>query len=180
MPTRSISPLLHRLLTDPVDDIRLLAYGMLETIEKTLTQRITAEQSKLLSPISEEERYRSDKALAQAYKELVYSRIVQGDVRRNAAEQADTFARSALGFNPLDAGLWQLRGLLALEARRADDAEAMFRRAVECGFPRQRLLPYLAEIAYLRGDYVEIRSLFSESKGIAPPLLASVVAYWNS
>jgi tetratricopeptide (TPR) repeat protein len=180
MPSREISPLLRAILTDPVDDIRLLAYGMLDAMEKALMQRILLERAKLDTSLSDEDRCRVTKALAEAYKELVYARVVQGDVYRDAVEQAELYARSALQWCPRHPDLWQLRGRLALEARQLDQADAMFKRAVECGFPRGRLLPYFAEIAYQRRDYEEVRRLLREMKAIPPPLLAAVAAYWTS
>lgn len=180
MPPRTVSPLLHALLSDPLDDIRLLAYGMLDKLEQALTQRILAERTKLGQPLSGEERYRIDKTLAELYSELIYARLVQGDVYINAADQATFHAANALRTHPGDAALWRLRARLALDARRLDEAETMFARAIECGFPRERILPYLAEVAYLRRDYVRVRRLFNEMKVIPPPLLAPVVAYWNA
>jgi hypothetical protein len=47
MPARTVSPLLQSMLADPLDDIRLLAYGILDNREKGLTQRILAERAKL-------------------------------------------------------------------------------------------------------------------------------------
>jgi hypothetical protein len=49
MPTRTASPVLRELLADSTDDIRLLAYGMLDGAEKQLTQKILAELPRLES-----------------------------------------------------------------------------------------------------------------------------------
>ena len=37
-----------------------------------------------------------------------------------------------------------------------------FRNAIDLGFPRTRLLPYLAEIAYTQRDFAEVKRLLSE------------------
>jgi hypothetical protein len=178
MPPRTASPILHVMLNDPVDDVRLLAYGMLDRLEKALTQRILLERHKLASQLSDEERFRIDKTLAELYSELVYARLVEGDVYRNALEQADCHATNALRTHPRDAALWRLRGRLEFEMRCLDDAEVMFAKSIDCGFPRKRILPYLAELAYLRGDYARVRSLLDEMTAAPPPLLDAVVAYW--
>jgi polysaccharide biosynthesis protein PelE len=180
MPARTASPILHAMLNDPVDDIRLLAYGMLDKLEKRLTQRVLLERPKLLLRLSDDELYRIDKTLAELYSELIYARLVEGDVYRNALEQAACHAINALRTHRRDAALWRLRGRLAFESRRLEEAEAMFAKAIICGFPRTRILPYLAEIAYLRGDYARVRGYITEMKAIPPPLLGAVVAYWNT
>lgn len=178
MPPRMVSPILHAMLNDPVDDIRLLAYGMLDKLEKALTHRILLERHKRGSPLSDDESFRIDKTLAELYSELVYARLVEGDIYRNALEEAACHAASALRTRPGDAALWRLRGRLAFEMGRFDEAETMLAKAIDCGFPRKRILPYLAELAYLRGDYAEVRSLLNEMKATPPPLLDAVVAYW--
>jgi hypothetical protein len=50
MPTRTASPVLRELLADSTDDIRPLAYGMLDGAEKQLTQKILAELPRLERP----------------------------------------------------------------------------------------------------------------------------------
>jgi hypothetical protein len=179
MPAHTIGPLLRGMLADPLDDIRLLAYGMLDSQEKLLTQKILAERPKLARELAPRERYRVNKTLAALYGELIYGYLVQGDVYRNAAQQADAYAQAALAIEPGDASLWRMRGRLALDRRDLDDAEALLARAIECGFARDRMLPYLAEAAYLRGDYVRVRSLLAQMNSFAVlPVMEPVLDYW--
>ncbi|WP_199272373.1 tetratricopeptide repeat protein [Paraburkholderia acidisoli] len=205
MPVRTVSPLLQDMLADPLDDIRLLAYGILDNREKQLTQRILAERAKLdgktadsavksdgkadnkadakraAPPLSARERGEINKSLAELYGELIYENLVTGDVYRNAADQADAYARAALEDLPDDAALWRLRGRLALGNGELDAAETMLARAIEFGFPRERMLPYLAEAAYLRGDYARVRALLAESTQYATlPTLRPVLEYWRA
>jgi polysaccharide biosynthesis protein PelE len=184
MPARTVSPLLQGMLADPLDDIRLLAYGILDNREKVLTQRILVERPKLdekLHPnLSAVERRRANKTLAELYSELIYEHLVTGDVYRNAAEQADGFAAAALGLDPDDASLWRLRGRLALDRRELDAADTLLQRAIDCGFPRDRMLPYLAEAAYLRSDYASVRRLLGEMDSrTTTPTLHAVLDFWQ-
>ncbi|KVD82675.1 hypothetical protein WS63_31010 [Burkholderia stagnalis] len=180
MPVRAASPILHALLNDPADDVRLLAYGMLDKSEKRVTQQIVVERAKLARRISDDERYRIDKTLAELHGELVYARLVEGDVYRNALEQADAHALRALHHQPQDGALWRLRGRLAFETGRLDDAEAMLVKAIACGFPRMRVLPYLAEIAYRRRDYAAVRRYLGDLPPVPPHLLAPIADYWKT
>jgi hypothetical protein len=184
MPARTVSPLLQSMLADPLDDIRLLAYGILDNREKTLTQRILAERAKLdgksQPAATGEERRLANKELAEVYSELIYEHLVKGDVYRNAADQADAYAKAALDDDPSDASLWRLRGRLALDQRNLDAADDMLQRAIDCGFPRERMLPYLAEVAFLRHDYPRVRKLLAEVEqhGMLPTL-RPVLDYWR-
>jgi hypothetical protein len=183
MPARTVSPLLQSMLADPLDDIRLLAYGILDNREKQLTQRILAQRAlldgKAQPAATGAARTHANKTLAQLYSELIYENLVTGDVHRNAADQADAYAHAALDADPDDASLWRLRGRLALDRRDLDQAEPMLQRAIDCGFPRERMLPYLAETAYLRRDYARVRRLLAEvdSHGTLPTL-RPVLDYW--
>ncbi|VWC37520.1 transmembrane protein [Burkholderia ubonensis] len=180
MPVRAASPILHGLLNDPADDVRLLAYGMLDKSEKRVTQQIDVERARLARRLSDDERCRVDKTLAELYCELVYARLVEGDVYRNALEQGDAHAVCALRHQPLDGALWRLRGRLAFETGRLDDADAMLKKAIDCGFPRMRVLPYLAEIAYLRHDYAAVRRCLDGLPAVPPHRLAPIADYWNT
>lgn len=180
MPMQMVSPLLHALLNDPVDDIRLLAYGMLDKCEKRVMRQISAERSKLARPLSSDERYQVDKTLAELYWELIYARLVDGDIYAHALEEADSHAAHALRHYPGDGALWRLRGRLAFEARRLDEAEAMLFKAIDCGFPRMRVLPYLAEIAYLRRDYAAVQRYLDDPPPVLSHALAPVAAYWST
>ncbi|SDI59771.1 hypothetical protein SAMN04487926_12022 [Paraburkholderia steynii] len=184
MPARTVSPLLQGMLADPLDDIRLLAYGILDNREKTLTQQILVERPKLdvkLHPeLSDAERAHPNRTLAQLYSELIYENLVTGDVYRNAADQADGFAAAALEHDPNDAALWRLRGRLAIARLDLDGADTMLQRAIDCGFPRERMLPWLAETAYLRRDFARVRKLLAEMDNrAATPTLAAVLDFWK-
>jgi polysaccharide biosynthesis protein PelE len=180
MPAHTISPLLRGMLADPLDDIRLLAYGMLESQEKLLTQKILVERPKLALQLAPRDRYRVNKTLAELYGELIYAHLVQGDVYRNAADQADAYARAALELEAGDASLWRLRGRLALDRGELDAADTMLAKAIEHGFARDRMLPYLAEAAYLRGDFARVKTLLGQmSPSAILPVMKPVLDYWR-
>ncbi|WP_109481977.1 sugar ABC transporter permease [Paraburkholderia sp. C35] len=184
MPARTVSPLLQGMLADPLDDIRLLAYGILDNREKVLTQQILVERPKLdakLHPgLSNAERAHANRTLAQLYSELIYENLVTGDVYRNAADQADGFAAAALEHDPKDAALWRLRGRLAIARGDLDGADMMLQRAIDCGFPRERMLPWLAETSYLRRDFARVRKLLAEMDSrAATPTLSAVLDFWK-
>ena len=72
---------------DPVDDVRLLAYAMLDNSEKKLADRILA-LTEALPEMPVGRRNDSHKTIAALCWELVYHRLVQGAVRQHWLETA--------------------------------------------------------------------------------------------
>jgi hypothetical protein len=180
MPMRTVSPLLREMLDDRYEDIRLLAFWMLDRQEKDLTQKILSQMPKLKLALSPAERYRVNKELALLYNELIYAYLVQGDVYRHAARQADSYAAQALEQMPDDASLWRLRGRLALDRGDTESALQMLTQAQLHGYDRARLLPYLAEVAYLRRDFAAVSRLLEEiPSATSLPMLRPLLVYWE-
>ena len=87
----------------------------------------------------------------------------------------------ALATDDKDAALWLIRGRLALAEGRPDEAGHYMERALELGFPRERLTPWLAEVAFLRGDYAQTSQwLATLGNAAALPTLKPAVTYWSS
>jgi polysaccharide biosynthesis protein PelE len=157
-PVQYASPVLRDLLTDPSDDLRLLAYGMLEAREKRLNADIHAARMAWQDALDDVARRAAAKRLAGYYWELIYQGLVQGDLRTHAAEQALSFLEQTLD-GETDAGMHLRYGRLLHETRRYDEALLAYRRAVELGLPAPRVLPYLAELAFMRREFGEVIEL---------------------
>lgn len=184
MPKRTASPILRGLLRDSVEDVRLLMYGMLDGAEKDITQKIHAELPKLAA-LSEQgndqSRCEVNSRLAHYYWELIYQNLVQDDIYLYTAEQVDHYARTALAFNPDDASLWYMRGRLALTRRQPEEAEVFLQNAAQNGFPNDRLLPFVAECAYLNKNYSRVRAALNAFENQSTlPLLQPLQRYWTS
>lgn len=187
-PGRITSDILRRLLADPFEDIRLLAYGMLDKKEKAISQRILAEREALaradapeLSASTRADlRYGSHKRLAELGWELVWQRLVQGDLLRFNAQEAWRHAHEALALREDDAGLWYLIGRIGLAVGEDAAGPAALRHAESLGFPRERVVPWLAEYAFRARRYDEVRVLFG-SLAVPPGSLrvAAVYQYWK-
>jgi hypothetical protein len=183
MPTRTTGTLLRGLLTDPIEDIRLLAYGRLDQAENEIMQRIFDTTQTLARAGTDEERHALHSRLAELNFELVYQNLVQSAVFQHTLEQADHHAEIALSLasSDKDAALWLIRGRLALASGRPEAAMAHLGEAQRLGFPRERLLPWLAEAAFLKGDYARTRELLASlGTAAALPVLKPVVEYWSS
>ncbi|WP_258170535.1 tetratricopeptide repeat protein [Burkholderia cepacia] len=181
MPTRTTGTLLRDLLADPIEDVRLIAYGTLDRAENEIMQNIFQTQQTLDDARDGETRQAIHRRLAELYFELVYRNLVQGAVYRHTLEQADRHAQAALAIDASDAALWLIRGRLALAIGDAEAATQYMARAFALGFPRDRLVPWLAEAAFLRGDYSRVAELLASlGNAAAVPVLKPVVRYWSS
>lgn len=181
MPTRTTGTLLRELLADPVEDVRLIAYGTLDQAENEVMQKIFQTAQTLDYAQSNGERHAINRQLAELYFELVYQNLVQGAVYKHTLEQADRYARAALETDASDAALWMIRGRLALANGDADEAQHHMARAQELGFPRERLVPWMAEVAFLQGNYPRVSELLASLTNAASlPMLNPVVRYWST
>lgn len=202
MPLRVVGELLHQLLADPVEEMRLVAYGLLDNREKELRHRITEQTAELqridahIKALAEatpkaRARIKSDahtsptlhalhlRAMVELNFELVYQRLVQGDLRDFALQQALIYADKAIALAGPEAGLLQLRARVYLEADYLARARVDLEQAQTHDAPPVRVLPYLAEIAYLKGDWPAVRSLLEPLQHLpVSPRLAALRRYW--
>lgn len=160
MPTRATGTVLRETLGDRVDDVRLLAYGILDQKEKALTEQIDRALN-LLRSATPSRRYRLHRTLAELYWELHFQDLVQGDIRDLALQRSQEFTDLALAENDADGGLWLLRGRIMMSHELLDEAGKSFQRALAVGLSPSRVNPWLAELALWRGQYTKVRALMT-------------------
>jgi hypothetical protein len=158
VPPRHVSGLLRQALGESSDDLRLLAYGILDGKEKVIAGGLQGARAALQQATSREQTHAAARQLAELQLELVYQGLVQGELRRQALAEGRRHADMALHCRVDDAGLWLLSARLHLHAGQAEAAGEAFSRAVLMGLPEARVHPYLAELAFLRGDYAAVRA----------------------
>jgi polysaccharide biosynthesis protein PelE len=180
MPPRIANPLLQQMLGDPADEVRLIAYGILDSQEKNINQHIHDEIVKLRAASPPELKLIALRRLAELYWELVYGGLVHGDVRQYAMVETGRYLEQAMQLAPEDAGLWFLKGKVLLYTREPA-AEAAFHRAVANGLEESRVLAYIGQIAYERRDYQEVRRIFSSlAEAQYSSRLRPAVRYWSN
>jgi hypothetical protein len=179
MPPKIANPLLQEMLGDTADEVRLVAYGILDNQEKNINQLIHEEIEKLRDANQPEMQLVGLRRLSELYWELVYGGLVHGDVREHAMGETARYLEQAMKLAPEDAGLWFLKGKLLIFKRDAA-AEAALHRAVANGLEESRVLAYLGQMAFERKDYSEVRRIFSSlSEGQYSPRLKQAVRYWS-
>lgn len=184
MPTRHTSGLLRDSLGDTLDDLRLLAYGMLEQREKALASQLQLQLERYQEAIARHDEVRQASVarnLAEIYWEMIYQNLALGDMRDYAAEQALYYLNDALRLQVRDAGLWVLNGRLKLIQGDHIGAQGAFMAAIAMGFPRARAQPYLAELAFLQHDYPKTRQLIADlQKETRMPQLQQIMRFWEN
>ncbi|KAA3649725.1 MAG: hypothetical protein DWQ11_18210 [Proteobacteria bacterium] len=161
VPGRVASPLLRNLLGDDSEDLRLLAYGMLDRKEKGLNAQIHAEHRRLAANPGPTAQLLAHTRLAGLYWELIYQQLAHGDLRTHAADTGLFHARAALALRPSAAGMHLRCGQFLQTLGDADGAEVALEAARSAGLPDHRVLPHLAELAFLRRDFAAVRRLLA-------------------
>lgn len=180
IPTRLSGGLLKQVLTDPADDIRLLAYGMLDNREQQINQRIHQERDRLQEATTPQGQYSSARRLAGLYGELIYQGLVEGDVKAFALQEAEKYARQALIYRSDDAALLVQHAKLLQQQGRLAEAEGRYHQALALGMPQSRIVPWLAELHFFRRDFQRVRQLLRDMDSTAVPgSLGNILAYWK-
>lgn len=172
-------PILKKALRDPADDIRLLAYAMLDKYETQINTELEIVLNQLESADGAH-KAELHKNIARNYWELAYLGLAQGAVCEHALEQAQENIEQALSFKKTPE-LALLQGRVALKQNHTELARLAFQQAIEMGMDRQNVIPYLAEAAYLLGHYQEIPGLLAqlpESLRNRYPF-SELVDYWH-
>ncbi|WP_353190918.1 lipopolysaccharide N-acetylglucosaminyl transferase [Pandoraea pnomenusa] len=159
LPSRVTSEIARDLLADPVEEVRLLAYGILDGMEKRIMQQIFAMRDRREAAQDDDERAFASRRLAQLYWELIYQNLVRGEVLRYTLERVEQFARDTLEQYEDDASMWYLLGRCALMRESPDVAEMYLRHAQFHSFPTERLLPWLAEAAFQQRRFDRVAQL---------------------
>lgn len=183
VPGRTASPLLREVLSDPSEDLRLLAYGMLDNLEKRLNRSIDQELDALQAAQSLQQNAQaldSAQRLSDLYWELVYQQLVQGDLRQHALQESLHYCRQVLAQQPGNAPLLLRQGRLQHALGDNAQARASYQQAQQLGLPATRVLPYQAELCFAERDFAQARALLQQlGQWNALPRLRPVIDYWR-
>lgn len=159
MNDRDAIDILREALKDPADDVRLLAYSMLEQKEKILAHRAGVLQQSLqtsddLDSVSLQRR------LAQVWWEMAYLGLAQGGLRQYYLESAGRVLQRLVARRSQHND-WRLLGRVELALGNIDNAEEAFNSALSGGSAPELIMPYLGEVAFLRRDFAQVRQHLS-------------------
>lgn len=164
MATRSIPgdkaiPILQLALRDPVDDVRLLAYSMLDRFESELNQNIEKHLGALKRKEGDENFHHE--VLALAYWELAYLGLAQGGVKLHALNQTLVHLKADTRFASSAESLI-LAARVSMEQEAYAQAASYLNKARAAGASVERLLLWRAELAFMQRDYASVSELLTE------------------
>jgi len=176
---RDAIPLLRTALGDPVDDIRLLAYALLDRKEYRLSKRI----EKFKQELEKKENSRKKqlyRQIANDYWELAHLGLVQGEAKKHVLNMAYEYVELGLGYSSQDSGLLLQYAQILLRLGNYKQAFEQFKKAEVLGIEHISLLAYYAEIAFCSRRYHEVKQLMTEIElPSAYPLLTTTARFWR-
>jgi tetratricopeptide (TPR) repeat protein len=185
---RVSSPLLRNVLNDPSEDLRLLAYGMLDTLEQRISRNID-QTLKMLRQAQADEGMQplgpqgllAAQGLSDLYWELVYQDLAQGDLRTHAIQESLRYCELVLQQQPDNVQLNLRHGRLLHALGRLDEAAAAYYKAQSLGLPVTSILPYVAELCFELRDFEQVRDVMSQmDQWSVLPRLRPIIDYWSA
>lgn len=172
-------PLLRMALRDPVDDIRLLAYALIDRKEQRISERIERARQSLESNKTCHVRHLY-KSIVKDYWELAHLGLVEGETLVYVLNKAREYLESGLRHYPGDRGLHLQYAKLLLRLGEHQPAYDEFKAAEALGVERKRLLLYYAEIEFLRRRYDEVKRHMSAVDLVAArPQIQAATCFWQ-
>jgi hypothetical protein len=184
MRPKAAVPLLQSLLADPSEDIRLLAYSMVDAWEKDLTKQIQQARAQLAEARKGDERaplVNALRRLAELHWQQADTGLARGDLRRFALEQAQKLCEDVLVLDAYLPSVWQLYAKILIEVGQLPAAERALSLARQVRMPEQEIWPLLAHVAYLSRDLEGVRKYMARMpEGVQLPHgMSGVAAFWR-
>lgn len=167
LPARAAIGLMKLALKDPSDEVRLYAFARIERMRDDLEREIKRVQT-LLADATGDDAARAHLRLAESHWEIAYLGLAEGAVLDHALKNALVHVERASALRPSDAPPHFLRGRVLLQLRQIDGAASAFDAAMAHGYPRVRILPYLAECAFHERRFDRVRAALRELEDARP------------
>ncbi len=171
--------ILREALKDKIDDVRLLAYSILDQKETEIRSAIMKTSEKLEhASILNCSFYL--KRLAWLNWELVRLELVQGSTVKQFEQQAIEYADQVLK-NSNDIDMQLLKGYILLRKNQLEHARSHFLKAVEAGLPKSAIEKKLIEISFLQFSFSEVidTAIKLKNKNAFQDKQAVSIMYWS-
>lgn len=173
-------PLLRMTLGDPVDDIRLLAYALIDRKEQRISERIESARQSLENNNNETNTRHLYRCIVKDYWELAYLGLVEGETLNYVLNKAREYLEEGLLRYPKERGLHLQYAKLLLRLGKPQAAYEVFKLAESLGIGRQKLLLYYAEIAFLHRRFDEVKQYMREIDLVrAQPQIHTTIRFWQ-
>jgi len=172
-------PILKMALLDPVDEVRLLAYSMLDKKEKNIGHAIHQQIQTLDNSASNPVRVHL--RLAESYWELSYLGLVTGQAKLHVLNDAYEQIKLAIKMNTQDGATYFLQARIALALNDYKVAELSLKQALALGMNFAQVAPYQAELAFVTRQFDKIEQYIGSIDKTAKDndVMAEVVKQWG-
>jgi hypothetical protein len=186
MDSKRAVPLLRRALSDPSEEVHLLAHAMLGRREQTIRRRIEKSLRQVEAheagtiQLSKGEYSEIRRSLAQDNWELVYSGFVDRELVNNVLQAAAENALAAIKIRP-DGATAVLLARIQIHLGAFESAWDWLRYAESMGVASSVSGPLFAELAFNKRwfEYVPAQLSRAAAPQLSRPQLAPVVAFWK-
>ncbi len=155
-------PLLKMALRDPVDDIRLLAYELIDRKEHRINERIEDGRLSLENNLYSDRQHIYE-SMANDYWELAHVGLIEGETKNFILNKSREYIEKGLQLYPQDRGLHFLYAKLLLKLGELQAAYDEFKLSEELGISNHKLLLYYAEIDFKLRRYRQVQENFKET-----------------
>jgi len=176
-----VNSLMFQLFSDKSDEIRLLAFNILEQQESSISEDINKLLEMLKTPdLKQETAAKLEKNLAMLYWEFIYKKLLLRELEPSMLQKAENHALSALKVLDNDATLWALLGKIYERMKKYDLAAKAFSKTADFNIPPSQVLPYLAEIEFHVRNFGAVQKYLNESDTLSDvALIAPVKRFWS-
>lgn len=172
-------PLWRWALKDPEDEVRLLAYALLNRKEKAIEARIRKTQAEMADARADHI-FALHKALAHDFWALSQLAKSRSSTQLSLCARAREQVESALVHQAGSGGLGLLLGRILLAERQLDAAGDALRRARDMGVDMRQIEPLLAEIAFIEGRYPDVTGHVQRAgSGRSATRIGTASGYWE-
>lgn len=178
--SRSDVSLIKDRLSDKNDEVRLYSFAVIDNLEKGINGQIHEKMKLFENADNSKSKSKSAEELAYLYWDLIYFELADSDLKKFITQEVKKYALIALEYNPNNEKVNVLLGKTYLAQNDVDKAQECFSKAIEDGVNMDYIVPYLAEIFFIKKDYVKVKELLNNTKGLhANALLHPIVSQWE-
>lgn len=167
-------------LSDKHDEVRLYAFAVIDNMERGINSKIDdklqlfheTEETNIKVKIAEE--------LAHLYWDTVYFKLTDNNMKKFIIREVEKYAKVILEVDPCNEKVNILLGKAYLEIHEFDKAEVCFIIAIEQGEKKEFIIPYLAEIFFLKRAFPTVNMLLNDCRELRNnALFHPIIEQWS-
>jgi len=172
--------LLKEALSSEIDEARLFAFNVLTGLEESISSRIEESLEELKKEKDEKKRALIKKDIAFSYWEMIYFGITEEEIKSFIISEIERYTNEANQVLKEDPECLSLLSRIKLKKGECEEAERLMKRAIELGFMKEKVVPYLAEVYYMKGEACKVKELFNNFYHLRlDPTLNPIVELWS-